>query len=77
MAYLTVYNKQAPWKKLVIQLNVLQYYDGNFHGDEGYLLYAKADGAETSEGEEVPIEIIGARTRTVKSHFSFGWSVVP
>lgn len=77
MAYLTVYNRSAPWKRLVINLNILRYTDPRFKGDEGWMLYAKADEAVTSAGEEVPMEIIGSKTRTIKFSFGSGWSIAP
>lgn len=77
MAYLTVYNKSAPWKRLVIHLNILKYIDPHFNGDEGWMLYAKSDGAVDSDSIEVPIKIIGSKTRTIRSSFRSGWSVEP
>ncbi len=77
MAFITVYNKTAPWKRLVIQLNILKYLSPRFKGDEGWMLYAKSDGAVDSEGVDVPVKIIGGKSRTVGAPFGFGWKIEP
>ncbi len=75
MAFITVYNKTAPWKRLVIQLNILKYLSPRFKGDEGWMLYAKSEGAVDYNGEEIPVKIIGGKSRTIRVPFSFGWTV--
>ncbi len=77
MAFITVYNKSEPWKRLVIQLNTLRYVDKRFDGDEGWMLYAQAEGAVDSDGVEIPIKIIGNKTRIIKTTFVSGWGVEP
>lgn len=77
MAFITVYNKSAPWKRLVIQLNILKYLSPRFKGDEGWMLYAEADGAVDYDGEDILIKIIGGKSRTVRSFFGSGWTVDP
>ena len=78
MAFITVYNKSEPWKRLVIQLNTLRFIDPRFDGDEGWMLYAKSESdAVDSDGVEIPIKIIGSKTRTIKAFFMSGWGVEP
>ena len=75
MAYLTVYNRNALWKRLVIQINILKYCGPHLDGDEGWMLYAKADRAVTVSGTDVPVEIVGHKTRSIKIFFGTSWSV--
>jgi len=77
MAYVTVYNKSEPWKRLVIQLNVLKYVDPRFSGGEGWMLYAQAEDAVDSDGVDIPIKIIGNKTRTIRTYLMSGWGVEP
>ena len=75
MPGITVFNRQQPWKRLTLVLNVDKYYRPGFDGDECWVLYLKAIGAKDTEGDNLESKIISTRYKVIISRFNSSWTV--